>query len=44
MPMRAPSSASTAPGQLDVTYVVPQQQFAWIRQNLPGELHISPQL
>jgi oligopeptide transport system substrate-binding protein len=31
-------------GQLDVTYVVPQQQFAWIRENLPGELHISPQL
>jgi oligopeptide transport system substrate-binding protein len=31
-------------GQLDVTYVVPQQQFAWIRKNLPGELHISPQL
>ncbi len=31
-------------GQLDVTYVVPPQQFAWIRQNLPGELHVSPQL
>ena len=31
-------------GQLDVTYVVPQQQFGWIRENLPGELHISPQL
>ncbi len=31
-------------GQLDVTYVVPQQQFAWIQKNLPGELHISPQL
>ena len=31
-------------GQLDVTYVVPQQQFAWIQENLPGELHISPQL
>ncbi len=31
-------------GQLDVTYVVPPQQFAWIKQNLPGELHISPQL
>jgi oligopeptide transport system substrate-binding protein len=31
-------------GQLDVTYVVPPQQFAWIRENLPGELHVSPQL
>jgi oligopeptide transport system substrate-binding protein len=31
-------------GQLDVTYVVPQQQFEWIRKNLPGELRISPQL
>ena len=31
-------------GQVDVTFVVPQQQFAWIRENLPGELRISPQL
>ena len=31
-------------GELDVTYVVPQQQFTWIKQNMPGELHISPQL
>jgi oligopeptide transport system substrate-binding protein len=31
-------------GQLDVTYVVPPQQFAWIREQLPGELHVSPQL
>jgi oligopeptide transport system substrate-binding protein len=31
-------------GQLDVTYVVPAQQFAWIRANLPAELHLSPQL
>jgi oligopeptide transport system substrate-binding protein len=31
-------------GQLDVTYVVPPQQFGWIQQNLPGELRISPQL
>lgn len=31
-------------GELDVTYVVPPQQFAWIEQNLPGELHVSPQL
>jgi oligopeptide transport system substrate-binding protein len=31
-------------GQLDVTYVVPPQQFAWIKENLPGELHVSPQL
>ncbi len=31
-------------GQLDVTYVVPPQQFAWIREQLPGELRVSPQL
>jgi oligopeptide transport system substrate-binding protein len=31
-------------GELDITYVVPQQQFTWIRQNMPDELHISPQL
>jgi oligopeptide transport system substrate-binding protein len=31
-------------GQLDVTYVVPPQQFQWIRQNLGAELHVSPQL
>lgn len=31
-------------GELDVTYVVPPQQFAWIEANLPGELHVSPQL
>jgi len=31
-------------GDLDFTYVVPPQQFAWIRQHLPGELRVSPQL
>jgi oligopeptide transport system substrate-binding protein len=31
-------------GQLDFTYVVPQQQFQWIRQNLGAELHVAPQL
>ncbi|HET9044338.1 MAG TPA: peptide ABC transporter substrate-binding protein, partial [Burkholderiales bacterium] len=31
-------------GQLDFTYVVPQQQFQWIRQNLASELHVAPQL
>jgi oligopeptide transport system substrate-binding protein len=31
-------------GQLDVTYVVPPQQFAWIRENMPSELRVSPQL
>jgi oligopeptide transport system substrate-binding protein len=31
-------------GQIDFTYVVPPQQFQWIRQNLPAELHIAPQL
>jgi oligopeptide transport system substrate-binding protein len=30
--------------QLDTTYVVPGQEFGWINTNLPGELHISPQL
>jgi oligopeptide transport system substrate-binding protein len=30
--------------QLDTTYFVPGQDFAWIKANLPGELHISPQL
>ena len=31
-------------GELDVSYVVPPQQFAWIRENLGTELHVSPQL
>ena len=31
-------------GELDFTYVVPPQQYAWLRENLPDELHISPQL
>jgi oligopeptide transport system substrate-binding protein len=31
-------------GELDLTYVVPAAQFGWIRENLPGELHLSPQL
>jgi oligopeptide transport system substrate-binding protein len=31
-------------GELDVTYIVPPQQFAWIQANLPGELHVAPQL
>jgi len=31
-------------GELDFTYVVPPQQFAWIQEHLPGELHVSPQL
>jgi oligopeptide transport system substrate-binding protein len=31
-------------GQLDITYVVPQQQFQWLRQNLGSELHVAPQL
>jgi oligopeptide transport system substrate-binding protein len=30
--------------ELDFTYVVPPQQFQWIRQHLGGELHVSPQL
>jgi len=31
-------------GQMDVSYVVPPPQFAWIKQNLGPELHVSPQL
>lgn len=31
-------------GALDVTYVVPRGQFDWIRANLAGQLHVSPQL
>jgi oligopeptide transport system substrate-binding protein len=31
-------------GQLDATYVVPSQQFQWIKDHLAGELHVSPQL
>jgi oligopeptide transport system substrate-binding protein len=31
-------------GQLDFTYGVPAPQFQWIKQNLPDELHIAPQL
>ncbi|HET7203911.1 MAG TPA: peptide ABC transporter substrate-binding protein [Steroidobacteraceae bacterium] len=31
-------------GQLDFTYVVPQQQFQWIKQHLAAELHVAPQL
>jgi len=31
-------------GELDFTYVVPPQQYAWLHENLPDELRISPQL
>ncbi|MDH4105560.1 MAG: peptide ABC transporter substrate-binding protein [Gammaproteobacteria bacterium] len=31
-------------GQIDYTYVVPAPQFKWIKENLPGELHVAPQL
>jgi oligopeptide transport system substrate-binding protein len=31
-------------GELQVTYQVPRGQFDWIRANLAGQLHISPQL
>jgi oligopeptide transport system substrate-binding protein len=31
-------------GELDCTYVLPASQFAWIKEHLPDELHISPQL
>jgi oligopeptide transport system substrate-binding protein len=31
-------------GDLHITAVVPRGQFDWIKANLPGQLHISPQL
>ncbi|MGH8217884.1 MAG: peptide ABC transporter substrate-binding protein [Steroidobacteraceae bacterium] len=31
-------------GELDVTSVVPRDELEWIRANIGGELHISPQL
>jgi oligopeptide transport system substrate-binding protein len=31
-------------GELHVTYVVPRGQFDWIKANLAGQLHVSPQL
>ena len=31
-------------GELDITAVVPRGQFDWVKANLGGELHISPQL
>ena len=31
-------------GELQVTFVVPRGQFDWIRANLAGQLHVSPQL
>lgn len=31
-------------GDLDITAVVPRGQFDWIKANLGGELHLSPQL
>jgi oligopeptide transport system substrate-binding protein len=31
-------------GELHVTRVVPRSQFDWIKANLAGELHVSPQL
>jgi len=31
-------------GELDYTYEIPNSQFDWINENLPGELHVSPRL
>jgi oligopeptide transport system substrate-binding protein len=31
-------------GDLDITSEVPNAQVAWLQQNLPGELHVSPYL
>ncbi len=30
--------------ELDFTYVLPPSQFAWIKEHMPDELHVSPQL
>jgi oligopeptide transport system substrate-binding protein len=30
--------------ELDCTYVLPASQFSWIKEHLPDELHVSPQL
>jgi ABC-type oligopeptide transport system substrate-binding subunit len=31
-------------GELQYTYVIPSQQFAWVRKHLPNAVHIDPQL
>jgi oligopeptide transport system substrate-binding protein len=31
-------------GELDYTYEIPTSQYRWIRENLPGELHVQPYL
>jgi oligopeptide transport system substrate-binding protein len=31
-------------GELDWTNEIPNSQFHWIQENLPGELHVDPQL
>lgn len=31
-------------GELDITSEVPNSQLDWLRQNLPGELHVAPYL
>lgn len=31
-------------GDLHITSVVPRSRFEWIKQNMPAELHIAPQL
>jgi oligopeptide transport system substrate-binding protein len=30
--------------ELDLTYVLPPSQFSWIKEHMPEELHVSPQL
>lgn len=31
-------------GELDYTFVIPNSQYSWIRENLPGELYVEPYL
>ncbi len=31
-------------GELDYTFVIPNSQYGWIRENLPGELYVEPYL
>ena len=31
-------------GEIDFTYTIPNQQYAWLRENLGDQLHVGPQL
>ena len=43
-PTPAPSSASTAPASSTSPTSCRRRSSRWIKENLPGELHVSPQL